>query len=87
MRHFQLPADAAIKVLGRCVCVDRSATQRAHLPCWYYLNHASRANANTRMQMWVVGRSIWIVWVTAQAVQEGEELTFEYGNADPEWLP
>ena len=53
---------------------------------WYFLNHACCARrANVSMRVGIVdGREV-VYWVTTRHVEAGEELMFEYGEADPSW--
>jgi hypothetical protein len=87
MQRYDLPSDSLVdyekgpKVM---TYFDQSWTDANTRPQWHYLNHGRPGNTRPRVR--TKGRDQYLYeWVASKRILVGEEITFDYGEPDPEW--
>ena len=72
-----LPSDAGLHFFNY-VIYDPTFT-KDHTPRWYRLNHSFKPNVKFHKA------GTKVLWKTLRNIKKGEELRFNYGDADPSW--
>ena len=91
--HTYTPAEWMTRCANEGIPVDGAIFTRGMYmtdwyllrPAWYSLNHRPRRNANLVMSSVRLRRRRCIVWVACVHICEGDELTFDYGDAPAAW--
>ena len=77
-KEKKLPSDSAIGFYDYVLYDPKFVSMRSP-PKWYRLNHSFSPNLEVSKKGEIVR------WTTLKDIKKGDELTFHYGDPDPDW--
>lgn len=93
-RDMGIPDDSGVHCYGGKVIYDPTVTLERldtgrQVSIWYRMNHCNQPN--TKMRLAKDGskrgsKSEFIEWVAHRSIKKGDEITYHYGEPDPDFM-